>query len=186
MLGGFLEVKGGLLFLRAAEQVLARDPRAFFVLAGPVLGGGGEQARAYARDCFECVKQLEGRGAARFLGEVEEVGTLLRASDVLVSPSVDSHFSRPIVEAWAASKPVIAFATAHMERLIRPNVNGLLVPVGDIGLLTEAMLLLAGDAPLRSRLGAAGRLTAEEEYDEVRNTDRVVKLCAGLAGTRRR
>jgi glycosyltransferase involved in cell wall biosynthesis len=73
-----------------------------------------------------------------------------------------------------------------MERLIRPNVNGLLVPVGDIGLLTEAMLLLAGDAPLRSRLGAAGRLTAEEEYDEVRNTDRVVKLCAGLAGTRRR
>jgi glycosyltransferase involved in cell wall biosynthesis len=48
------------------------------------------------------------------------------------------------------------------------GVTGFLVPVGEIEALAGKMVLLARDAELRARLGAAGRRRAEQHFDESR------------------
>ena len=40
--------------------------------------------------------------------------------------------------------------------LVRDGENGLIVPAGDSVALAQALARLAGDAPLRARMGAAG------------------------------
>jgi glycosyltransferase involved in cell wall biosynthesis len=50
----------------------------------------------------------------------------------------------------------------------RHEREALLVPPGDVPALTQALERLVGDPDLRSRLGAAARARALEEFDQVR------------------
>jgi glycosyltransferase involved in cell wall biosynthesis len=56
--------------------------------------------------------------------------------------------------------------------------NGLLVAPGDVGALAEALRRLLADAELRSRLGAAARLTYERRF----SADRFVAALADVYG----
>ncbi len=85
------------------------------------------------------------------------------ASDVLVLPSIPTRtFREPwglvVNEAMNRTLPVIVSDAvgAAAGGLVRDGRNGLIVPAGDPTALAAAMRRLAGDAPLRARLGAAG------------------------------
>ncbi len=92
-----------------------------------------------------------------------ELRNLYAASDVLVLPSIPTRtFREPwglvVNEAMNRGLPVIATDAvgAAAGGLVRDGRNGLVVPAGDSAALAEALGRLAGDAPLRARLGAAG------------------------------
>jgi glycosyltransferase involved in cell wall biosynthesis len=68
------------------------------------------------------------------------------------------------LEAMAAGKPVVASAIGGLTDQVDDEVTGLLVPPGDAALLGTALSTLAGDAPMRERMGAAGRLRFEEHF----------------------
>jgi glycosyltransferase involved in cell wall biosynthesis len=87
------------------------------------------------------------------------------ASDVLVLPSIPTRtFREPwglvVNEAMNRNLPVIASDAvgAAAGGLVRHERNGLVVPAGNPPALAAAMRRLAGDAPLRARLGAAAAL----------------------------
>jgi len=61
----------------------------------------------------------------------------------------------------ASGLPVVAFNYAAAARFIQHSENGWHVPLGDRDAFLSASTQLAGDAPLRRRLGAAARLTAD-------------------------
>lgn len=93
---------------------------------------------------------------------------LARCRAVLV-PSVTYHggpetFSRSLLEGWAHGKPVIAYATGAPAHLIAHEVDGLLVPEGDVDGLAAAMHRLWTDEPLARRLGEAGRAKVLAHY----------------------
>jgi glycosyltransferase involved in cell wall biosynthesis len=62
-----------------------------------------------------------------------------------------------VLEAMASGRPVVATATGGIVDMIADGENGLLVPPGDEGKLTEAMGRLLNDADLRARLAAGAR-----------------------------
>jgi glycosyltransferase involved in cell wall biosynthesis len=104
----------------------------------------------------------------RFLGFREDVGDLLAASDLIVLPSLREGLSIALLEAMAAGKPIIATSIgsqrevashADMARLVRPS-NALA--------LSEAILRLAGDQALMTRLGTSARAVYEDRYTEDR------------------
>ncbi len=91
-----------------------------------------------------------------------ELRDLYAAADVLVLPSIPTRaFREPwglvVNEAMNRSLAVIASDAvgAATGGLVRDRDTGLIVPAGDSGALARALELLAGDAPLRARLGAA-------------------------------
>jgi len=76
------------------------------------------------------------------------------ACDAVVAPFLNERFSSVyLLEAFAYGRGVLATELGEQREVIRDGENGLLVPPGDVGALTAAMLRLAGDPALRQRLG---------------------------------
>src|SRR5215469_9039020 len=81
----------------------------------------------------------------RFLGWRQDVGALLAAADMLVCSSRREPLGNTIIEAWAARKPVIACAAAGPSELIEHDKTGLLVPIDNAVVLSDAMRGLVDD-----------------------------------------
>lgn len=94
--------------------------------------------------------------SVEFTGWVENVEEWQARASIVAQPSRFEGFPNVVLEAMGMGAPVIA-STAAGEGLIEHRRNGLLVPVGDVQKLAEAMLELIEDAPLRLALGEAGR-----------------------------
>ena len=109
-----------------------------------------------------------------FLGAVSHDDLLARLAagdwDVAALPSVVTASGElegipvSLVEAMAHGLPALATATGAIPELLDDGA-GLLVPPADPGALADALEQLAGDPDLRTRLGTAGRLRIEEQYD---------------------
>jgi glycosyltransferase involved in cell wall biosynthesis len=94
----------------------------------------------------------------------ERLRNFYAGSDVLVVPSIPTRtFREPwglvTNEAMNRGLPVIASDAvgAAAGGLVRDGHNGLVVPAADAAALADALRRLADDAPLRARLGEAGR-----------------------------
>jgi glycosyltransferase involved in cell wall biosynthesis len=94
--------------------------------------------------------------SVHFLGRREDVPQILAASDVVVMPSYREAQGLAIVEALAASKPVVASNVGGIPEMITSGENGLLVPSHDPSALAAAILLLFRDHALGERLATAG------------------------------
>jgi glycosyltransferase involved in cell wall biosynthesis len=116
----------------------------------------------------------------RYLGMLERPEELYWASDILVMPSWGREgLPRATIEASACGLPVIGADSRGVRSVVANGRTGLLHPVGDVRALHERIMLLAGDAQLRVRMGAAGRSRAEQLFDE----DRVIKcVLAAIEG----
>jgi glycosyltransferase involved in cell wall biosynthesis len=69
-----------------------------------------------------------------------------------------------LLEAMAMQTPVVATRVAGVPRLLRHDVNGLLVAPNSEGELADALQRLLASPELRDRLAQAGRSTIEAEY----------------------
>lgn len=119
-----------------------------------------------------------------FHDHVADPSTLIERCRAVVVSSISQHggpetFGRAVVEAWAHARPVIAFACGAPRRLIRDEIDGLLVPEGDSAALARAILRLHGDPDLATRMGRAGRERAEREFAAPVIVDQTVKLLEG-------
>jgi glycosyltransferase involved in cell wall biosynthesis len=181
MLGGILSIKGSIDFLRAAVRVVRIRREVVFVIAGRVFKDETAATRSYYDACMKPSEELQSMGCLRITGEITDTAGLIAASDILVSPSPQTHFSRPVIEAWARSKPVVATRTAHMSDLVGDGVDGFLVGPGDDGALAERLLRLLDDSELCRRMGREGKKKAETLFDADRNIRKIVGICERLA-----
>ena len=76
----------------------------------------------------------------KFVGRTNDPNILLKNSDVLAIASTYEGFPNVVVEANAMGVPVIGFKTigGHND-IIHENINGNLVPEGDIDAYAEAL-----------------------------------------------
>ncbi|MBE2180725.1 MAG: glycosyltransferase family 4 protein [Chthoniobacterales bacterium] len=89
-----------------------------------------------------------------------ELVDLYRAADAFVLSSLLEGFSSALLEAMAASLPVVATDAPGIREVVRPDVEGMLVPCGDAVALAKAMGDIVEHPELRRRLADAARETA--------------------------
>jgi glycosyltransferase involved in cell wall biosynthesis len=154
-------------FIRAAARIAARFPEAQFVLAGT--GEGREQLE-------QLVGELRLSDRFRFLGWVEEAEKLLCAMDVFVSASETESFGLAIVEAMAAETAVVATATEGAREVIEDQKTGLLVPIGDVDRIAEAVISLLADADRRKTIATHAKLAANERFSLTRMVDEIERI----------
>ena len=184
MLGGIVPHKGLLPFLRAACIVHQHRPDVRFLMAGeapqpdlPI--SRRRRARHRLEDILsipnlnrDVPAYIEAEGlqdSVIFTGTRLDIAPVIAAMDVLVFPATVSHFARPIIEAGAMAKPVIASDFPSTREIVTHGETGLLVPPEDPQALAEAMLRILDD-PLQARsMGEAGYEQARQKFDARKN-----------------
>ena len=97
-----------------------------------------------------------GEGILEWWGHREDMPQVLAQSAIVVLPSYREGLPKILLEAGALGRPVVATDVTGCRDVIKNGENGLLVPLGDISELADAVGKLLEDEELRTEMGAAG------------------------------
>ncbi len=100
-----------------------------------------------------------------FIGFQEDISPFLKAADIYVSLSEKEGLPLSLIEAMACQVPCIATDIPGHDEIVLHGVTGLLVPVGSPDRFAEAAIRLLESRDLRLKMGAAGRMRAEQYFD---------------------
>jgi L-malate glycosyltransferase len=151
--------------IRALAELRASGRDATLLLAGSAkfaTAGTQFDNRAYERELHALVAELGVADRVRFLGERGDVPDVLAATDALLLPSWREAFGRIAIEAMAMGVPVLATETGGPAEIVRPGVDGLLLPARQPGAWARGLEALVDDDAERERMGLAGRERARE------------------------
>ncbi len=112
----------------------------------------------------------------RRLGYRTDVFAMLAAADIFALPSYTEGLPMSVIEAMLTGLPVVATNIRGPREQVVEGETGFLVPPRKVAPLAAALRRLAGDAALRSRMGAAGRARALALYEEGRVVARTLDL----------
>ena len=116
------------------------------------------------------------QGTVRLAGHLEDPGPLIRSSDILVFPSHHDGPGRSVIEAAVEGVPSIVALRHRLEDVVLHGESGLIIPPRDPAALAAAIVRLADDPALRSRLGAAARAGAVTRSDPAVVAQRVIRI----------
>ena len=122
---------------------------------------------AYARRIRERLEQpdLRDRVVVHGLIPPADVARMYRAVDAFVLPSFVETYGTVWGEAMAAGLPVIGWRAGNLPFLADDGKDGMLVPVGDVAALGDAIELLARDPDLRALIGQAAAASSSGTPD---------------------
>jgi glycosyltransferase involved in cell wall biosynthesis len=149
--GNIRAVKGHDVFIRAAALTVKQFPNALFSIAGDVL------EPAYFSDLQSLIKDLNLSDNFVFAGGIADLHQYLSETEIFVLPSRSEGFSNAIVEAMAASLPVVATDVGGNNEAVHDGISGLLVPSENPQALSSAINRLLDDPATAAAMGAAGR-----------------------------
>lgn len=115
-----------------------------------------------------------------FAGARPDIAEGLAQAQVFVLTSRWEGFPRSILEAMRAGLPVVASAVGGVHEAVADGVNGFVVPPDD-ALLVARLRALLGDADLRRRMGAEGRLRYEARFTFEAMLARTLDVYAAVA-----
>lgn len=147
--------KDHLTLLRAFEQVLRVAPQARL----RIVGDGPEESR---------LRQWARSSAAGSRVDFFPGGPDMRehyaAARIFALSSLREGQPNVILEAMACGLPVCATAVGGIPRLVEENVDGLLSPAGDAGILARNCSELLANAQRCDAFGRAGRGKVERDF----------------------
>jgi glycosyltransferase involved in cell wall biosynthesis len=148
--------KGLQVLLRSFALVQEKYPRTLLLM----VGDGPERAE------LEILASSLGLiDRVIFLGFRSDARALMSQVDIVVHAPEYEGFGLVMLEAMAASRPlVVNDAPGGMRELVRHGVNGLVAAAGSPDALAEAMLKVVVSPSLRKELGENGRRICEERY----------------------
>jgi glycosyltransferase involved in cell wall biosynthesis len=171
------KLKGHDDLFAAAPELVHQNPHMKFLLIGD-----GEWRRR-----FESL--AKGRGLERhfiFAGLVPpgEIPKYTGIMDALVHLSLREGLPRALPQALAAGKPVVAYDCDGAREACRDGETGFLVQAGDLAMLKNRLLKLAGDPVLCKKMGEAGRDFARENFPVEKMVRDIYNLYTKLAAGR--
>jgi glycosyltransferase involved in cell wall biosynthesis len=155
-----LNDKGVREFVAAAQALRRKGIPSRFVLVG-----GPDPLNPNSLTTEE-LEAIASDGYVEWLGQRGDIPGLYARADIAVLPSYREGLPKSLLEAAAAGLPIVATDTSGCREVVEPNLNGLLVPVGNAEALAAALERLLQDKELRARFGVASRRRAELEFHE--------------------
>jgi len=154
-MGRFVEKKAFPLMVEALALLHQRgvDFRA-------VIGGGGDE-EAMLR------QQIASHGLNEKMslaGWVQNKAEFFAGMDLFVLPSHHEPFGIVLIEAMAASVPVLSTASEGPREIIQPGVNGALTPLNDAPAMADALAQLMANPAQTATMGAQGRADVAQRY----------------------
>ncbi|MSR86441.1 glycosyltransferase family 1 protein [Candidatus Woesearchaeota archaeon] len=136
-------------FVEMAHAILKERKDVDFVIVGP---DEGEMDKV--RTLIGNEKKIHLYGA--LLGK-ENIAAMYQSAQVYVLPSYREGLPLTLFEAMASGLPIVATPCNGVPYEIEENVNGFLVPYGEIDLLKKRVLTLLDDPLLAKKIGETNK-----------------------------
>lgn len=110
-----------------------------------------------------------------------EIPRLLSGIDVLAHASQWEGLPRAAVQSLLMEKPVVSFDIDGAPEVVVPDETGALAPLNDMDAFAAALVRLARDPALRSRLGRTGRARCLHAFDHHRMVEQLEAVYEAVA-----
>jgi L-malate glycosyltransferase len=172
--GNIRRVKGHDVFIRAAASIAEKFPDTSFRIAGDVL------EPEYFAELQKLVSELKLSNRFHFVGGVTNLQDYLSTVEVFVLPSRSEGFSNAIIEAMAASLPVVATSVGGNAEAVQDGVSGIIVPPEDSAALAAAIISLLYDTAKAKQMGIQGKRLAAEKFTTKAMMSQITSVYASL------
>jgi glycosyltransferase involved in cell wall biosynthesis len=174
-----LRDKGVREFVEAAHRLHDAGVIARFVLVGC------PDPENPASIPLEQLQSWHGQKGVEWWGWEEDMVWTWHQVHIACLPSYREGLPKALLEAAACGLPIVATDAVGCREVVRNGVNGLLVPVGDVQALADALRTLIFNASLRRRMGEESRARAEREFRSERVIGETLAVYRSLADTGR-
>jgi glycosyltransferase involved in cell wall biosynthesis len=159
MVGRLVPIKDVPTFLEAAQQVKRRWPAARFALVGD-----GEERPVLEAECRR--RGLD--GAVTFFGWRSDLAAVYGDLDVVVNASRNEGTPVALIEALAATRPVVATSVGGTPDLLAGGRHGRLVPPGEPAALADGIVETLEQSEAARCRALAGREHVLERHSAAR------------------
>lgn len=161
--------KGQKELLEAASIVINKYKKVVFLMVGD-----GELKFELKKK----VDRLKLNNYIIFTGWREDVTEILASIDIFVHCPTTWIEGLGIanLEAMAMGKPCIVSNNGGLPEAVIDGITGIVVPIGDINALAEAILKLIRNPAIAKEMGLNGRKRVEEHFDIKKNVKKMEKL----------
>ena len=155
------------LLLEAFVTINKQFPRTRLLIVGD-----GSQRRALDAQ----IKALSLADRSRLVGHTDDVVPAYHAFDLLVQSSDYEGTPNAVLEAMAFEVPIVATAAGGTAEIVRDGVDGRIVPIGRVDLLTREVIRSLEAPPTMREMARQARLRVEGELSfetRVRRIERI-------------
>ena len=162
ILGRVRKQKGVHLFVQACIELLEQYPDINAVVVGAISSSN----KAFVDELKQKVSEAGLGDRITFTGELpfEQIPKIFSALSLVAALSENEGFGLTVLEAMSSEAAVLATQAGAWEEIIRPEVDGYIVPVNDQLAVTEKMNVLLADTEKLTEMGKNGRQRVEQEY----------------------
>jgi glycosyltransferase involved in cell wall biosynthesis len=154
--------------LEVAANLIRRTPSLKFCFLGRL-----EPEADYFKEIKHQIDHAGLGDHVRFLGFRRDITSFLRGADIFLHTSVRDAHPRSVLEAMAASLPVVAYDTDGVGETVVSGQTGYLVPPGDTVALAEALEQLVSHPQLRVQLGDQGYQRVARQFTAEQTARRI-------------
>ena len=178
IVGNLKKVKNHLLLLQAFAKVAEELESVKLLIVGRGSMGESDDTEDGLRLFVDNHRLAE---RVSFLGYRTDIAELLQVMDVYCITSLREGLPLGLMEAMAAGLPVIGTNVQGIRDVITPDVDGVLVELGDVTALKIALIGLIGNEQWRNDLGRAGHKKVVQKYSLQRCVHEYEQLFLSLA-----
>lgn len=136
----------------------------------------GKADEVYLRQITTLCEDLNICDKIIFAGHRNDIPSFLRSIDIPVFPTLTEGFSRVLLEAMAAGRPVIATDVGGNSEAIIDGITGYVVPAKKPEALAHRINELTSNKEKRKRMGLSGRQRIEKGFAIERHAKAVEEL----------
>lgn len=172
IVGRIVPLKGHARLIAQMPRILERFPTARLVIVGD---------GPLRQDVEQRTHALGLQAAVRFVGQQDDMASVLAACDVVAVPSDQEGVSFVALEAMAAGKPVVASNVGGLREVLAGGECGVLVDLDDERALGDAIVAILSD-PARARSLVAAGARQVERFSLERHALELQNVYLRLAG----
>lgn len=178
ILGRVRKQKGVHLLVEACLELFDKYPDYHCVVVGAISSSNKE-----------FVEQLKSKAAKAklsdritFTGELpfEDIPKIFSALSLVAALSDNEGFGLTVLEAMSSGAAVLATQAGAWEEIVRPEVDGYIVPVNDQQAVTQKMDMLLSDPQKLEQMGIEGRKRVENHYRVEDEATRLIEFFRNL------